>query len=140
MNVSERNFLSYGGIPLHTLPSYTPLCQTPFCQTAPLLPSVTQQQNLVGCWWESSASAAIPPASLSNALSQYHKTGGITLRATHIFYFLLSKLTLQVSSYIISKRRLIHTIDYLQYSQLNKSQQNKFIMQFYILSPDCFTT
>ena len=31
-----------------------------FCQTPPLLPSATQQQSVMKCWWEGSASTAIP--------------------------------------------------------------------------------
>ena len=41
-------FFSYEGIQIHTFASYTFLCQTPLCQTAPLLPPVTQQQNVMG--------------------------------------------------------------------------------------------
>ena len=54
-----------------------------FCQTAPLLPSVTQQQNVREYWWEDSASTAIPPTSTSNVVGQKNKTGGITFGATY---------------------------------------------------------
>ena len=39
-----------GGIQWHTFTSYIPPWQTPFCQTAPLLPSVTWQQNVQEYW------------------------------------------------------------------------------------------
>ena len=53
----------------------------PFCQTAPLLPSVTQQQNVTEYWWEGSASSAILPASVSTAVGQCNNIGGVTFRA-----------------------------------------------------------
>ena len=46
--------------------------------SAPLLPSVTQQQHVMGCWWEGSASTAIPPTPTSDVAYQHHKIGGIT--------------------------------------------------------------
>ena len=51
-----------------------------FCQTAPLLPSVTQQQHGMGYLWESSASTSKPP-SVSDVMGQHNKIGGITFRA-----------------------------------------------------------
>jgi len=60
-------------------------CQMPLCQTAPLLPSVTQQQNLVEHWQEGSASTAISPTSASHAVGQHFKIGGITFRAALVF-------------------------------------------------------
>jgi len=45
MSVSE--FFLNGGIQFHTFASYTLLCWIPLCQSAPLLPSVTGQQNMV---------------------------------------------------------------------------------------------
>jgi len=53
-------------------------CQMPFCHTAPLLPSVTQQQHVTGYGWEGSTPIAIPPTFTSNFVSQHHKMGGIT--------------------------------------------------------------
>ena len=53
----------------------------PFCQIAPLLPSATQQQNVMGYWWEGSTSIATPPTSASDVVGQHHKIGGITFRA-----------------------------------------------------------
>jgi len=55
MNVSECHFCcleEFNSTPL--LP-----CQASFCQTSPSLLSVTQQQNVMGSWWECSASTAI---------------------------------------------------------------------------------
>lgn len=48
---------------------------------APLLPSVSQQQHVAGCWWESSASTVIPPASASDVLGQQNELRGITFGA-----------------------------------------------------------
>jgi len=53
-----------------------------FCQTAPLLPSVTRQQNVMEYWWEGSASTAIPPPSASDVISHQNKIGVITFRAS----------------------------------------------------------
>ena len=44
----QVQFFLHGGIQFHTFASYTLPCQTPFCQTAPLLPSVPWQQNVMG--------------------------------------------------------------------------------------------
>jgi len=71
----------YGAIQFPAFASSTCQCQMPFCQTAPQLPSTTQQQHIMGYWWEGSTSAAIPPASASDVMGQHHKTGGITFRA-----------------------------------------------------------
>ena len=53
-------------------------CQTSFCQTAPLLPSVTQQQDVREYWWEDSTSTAIPPTATSDIVDQHSKVGVIT--------------------------------------------------------------
>jgi len=53
-------FFLHGGIQFHRFAPPALPCQAPFCQSAPLLPSVTQQQHVMECWWEGSASAAIP--------------------------------------------------------------------------------
>ena len=37
-------------------------CQIAFCQSAPLLPSATRQQHIMGYWWEGSTSTATPPS------------------------------------------------------------------------------
>ena len=57
--------------------SYTLPCQTPLCQTAPLLPSVTWQQNGMGYFWEGWTSTGIPPTSASDVMCQHNKTRGI---------------------------------------------------------------
>ena len=54
-------FFLRGGIQFHTFASLALPCQTSTCQTAPLLPSVTWQQNVTEYWWEGSASTAISP-------------------------------------------------------------------------------
>ena len=65
-------FLLHGGNQWHSFASHTLPCQMLFCQTAALLPSVTWQQNVMECWWESSTSA-IPPPSTSDILGQHNK-------------------------------------------------------------------
>ena len=45
-------FFPHGGIQLHTSASYSLPYQMPFCETAPLLTSVTQQQNVMDYLWE----------------------------------------------------------------------------------------
>ena len=44
-----------------------------FGQTAPLLPSVTQQQNVMEYWWEGSTSTATPQLPASDTVSQHNK-------------------------------------------------------------------
>ena len=61
-------FFLHGEIQFHIFASYALPCQTPFRQTAPLLPSVTQQQNLTECWLDGSAPTAIPPTSASDVM------------------------------------------------------------------------
>jgi len=56
----------------------------PFYKTAPLLPSVARQQNVMEYWWEGSASTDIPPSSTFDVMGQHNKTGGITFRAALI--------------------------------------------------------
>ena len=74
-------FLPHGGIQFHIFSSQMLPCQKPFCQTDPLLPSVTQQQNVVEYWCEGSTSTDVPPKSTSDIVHQHNKTGGITFRA-----------------------------------------------------------
>ena len=71
----------HGGIQWHTFASYAHPYQTPFCQTAPLLPSVTWQQNVMGYWWEGSAPTPTPQISTSDVMGQDNKIGSITFRA-----------------------------------------------------------
>ena len=67
--------------------SSTPLLHPHFhvrCHTLrllPLLPSVTQQQNVMEYWQEGSASTAVPPPFVSDITGQHNKRGSITLRA-----------------------------------------------------------
>jgi len=53
------------------------------CQT-PLLPPVSQPQNVTEYWWEGSASTAIPPTLASDVVGQHNKIGGITFEAALI--------------------------------------------------------
>jgi len=79
MNVSGFH-LFHRGFQWHTFASSIFPCQTPFCQTAPLLPSVTQQQHVMEYWWEGSASTAVPPPSASVVVGQHNNIGGFTIR------------------------------------------------------------
>ena len=54
-------FFPHGGILWNIFASSALPCQVPTCQTAPLLPSVTQQQNGTEYLWEGSTSTAVPP-------------------------------------------------------------------------------
>ena len=72
----------HGGIQQHTFASSTLPRQTPFCRTAPLLSSVTRQQNVMEYWQEVSTSA-------SEVVVQHNKTGGITFGAALIVSALL---------------------------------------------------
>jgi hypothetical protein len=76
-------FFSLGGIQWHTSASYAIPCQMPFCYNAPLLLSVTRQQNLTNhC--ENSTSTAISLASVSNIMGQHNNIGGITFRTLFV--------------------------------------------------------
>ena len=74
-------FFPHEGVQWHNFPSYALPCHTPFCQTTPLLPSVAQQQNVMQYWWEGSPSAAIPPTSTSDIVSQHNNIRGLTFGA-----------------------------------------------------------
>ena len=54
-------FAPHGGIQFYPFVSYTLPCQVLCYQTAPLLPSVIQQQNGTKYWWEGLTLSAIPP-------------------------------------------------------------------------------
>ena len=84
---SKCQWMSLGSIFFHmekcknTFASWTLPDQAPFCQTAPWLPSVTQQPNMMGYWWGGSAPISVPPASPFDVVGQHHRTGGITFGA-----------------------------------------------------------
>jgi len=94
-------FFPHGGINLHTFASYVPPCQRPICQTAPLLPLVTQKENVMEYWWEGAVSTVIPPPSTSETVSQL-KIGGITFTAAVVLLLnavcLLGEITVSVMS------------------------------------------
>jgi len=73
MNVNRYHFFPHGGIHLHTFASCTLPCQTPVCQTAPLLPPIAWQRKVIEYWRKGSTSAAIPPPSTSDVMSQNNK-------------------------------------------------------------------
>ena len=50
----------------------------------PSAASVAQQQNVMQCWWECSASTAIPPTSTSDVMGPHSKIRGITFKASLI--------------------------------------------------------
>ena len=58
-----------------------------FCQTAPLLPSVTQQQHVMEERQEGLTSTAMPATSTSDVMGQHNKIGGITFGATLTFIY-----------------------------------------------------
>ena len=68
-------FFPHGGIHWHTFAPCTLPHQTPLRQTAPLLPSVTRQQYVMGCWWEGST-PTVPPTSTSDIVGQHNTFGG----------------------------------------------------------------
>lgn len=78
-------FLLHGGIQFHLSASHALPRQTPFGQIAPLLQSVTQQQNVTEYWWEGSTSTAIPATSVSDITDQHNEIGGIAFRASLMY-------------------------------------------------------
>jgi len=70
-------FFPHERIQWHTFSPSMLLCQIPFCQTVPLLPSVTQKQNVTEYWREDSTSTAIPPISASDVMDQHNNIGVI---------------------------------------------------------------
>ena len=81
----------YGGIQFHTFASSALPCLTPRYQTAPLLPSVMWQQNIMECLWKGSTSAAIPQKSASDIMVQHSKIGGIAFGAALILSWIVSE-------------------------------------------------
>jgi len=71
----------------HAFTSSTLPHQAPFCQTAPLLPSVTQQQIVRECWWEGLSSTAIPPPFASDIVGQHNKTGDVIFGAALLYIY-----------------------------------------------------
>ena len=82
----------HGGVQWHIFSSSAFPCQTPFCQTAPLLPSVMQQQNTMEYWWEGSTTTAIPSTSASSVVGQHNKIGGITSGAALLYLKMMLKM------------------------------------------------
>lgn len=76
VNVSGCHLFSHGRVQWPSSALYTLPCQVLFCQTAPLQPSVAQQQSAMKNWWEGSSSTAILPTSTSDVglmqLNQRH--------------------------------------------------------------------
>lgn len=103
VDVSGCHFFPHGGIKWHAFASSVLPCQMPVCQSAPLLSSVTQQENGTEYCWEGWASTAVPPTSASDIMGHDNNIGGINFRAallyTHI-YFLATESTIQKYSYL----------------------------------------
>ena len=59
--------------------------QTALCQTAPLLPHVTWQQNVMEYCQECSVSTAILPTSVSDIVDKHNKIGGVTFGASLVY-------------------------------------------------------
>ena len=51
------------------------------CQNAPLLLSISRQQNVTEYSWEGSTPSATPPTSASDVIAQHNKIEGITFEA-----------------------------------------------------------
>jgi len=80
-------FFSQGGIQFHAFASDGLLFQISVCQTAPPLPSVTQQQNVMDYWWECLSCTAMQSTSISNAVGQHNIIESVTFRAVLILWF-----------------------------------------------------
>ena len=100
MNVSGCHFIhteeSNDSPLLHTHFHDRHQCVRHHC--APVLPSVTRQQNGTEYWWEGSTSTAISPASTSDIMGQHNKMGGIIFRAALIIRNMLRR-TLSFTHY-----------------------------------------
>ena len=80
-------FFPHGGNQLHTFSSSVLPCQMLFCQTAPLLPPIAQQQNVMEYWQEGSGCSAILPTSAVSDMGQYDKIEGTTFGVALLFRF-----------------------------------------------------
>ena len=86
-SIDERQWMHFfrcGEIQFHIFASSVLPHQTSFCWTAPLLPPVIQNQNMMKYWWEGSTSTTIPSTSGFDVLGQCEKIGGITFGALHV--------------------------------------------------------
>ena len=100
-------FFPHEGIQCHTFAPYALPCQTPFCQTAPPLPSVTWQQNVMTHWWEGSSSAAVP-TSASDVVGQHNNRGGLAFGAAPVAYsYLLISLGRDSPVFLLSESKII---------------------------------
>jgi len=70
-----------------------------------MLPSVTWQQNVMECWQEGSAFAAISPTSASDVTGQYNKIGRITFGSAlvlqYLWDFLMKRNSVQVQNLLV---------------------------------------
>ena len=80
-------FFPRGGNQWHTFTSSTLSCQMPLYQTAPLLPSVTWQQDVMEYWQEGSTSTVIPLTSASDVVGQKNKVEDISFGSALIYFF-----------------------------------------------------
>lgn len=58
----------------------------PLSQTAPMLPSFTQEQNVMEYHWEALTSTAISPTSSSDIAVQHNKIGSIQCGAALVHH------------------------------------------------------
>jgi len=104
-NVDECQLVSFfpdGGIQWYTFSLPKLPCETPFYQPAALLPSVTQQQNVMEYGWEDSATTAIP-TSTSNSVVQHNKIAGVTFRSVLIIMICQAR-ALHRSLHVVTKQ------------------------------------
>ena len=85
MNVSGCHFFPHGRVHFHLFASYALPRQTLLFHTAPLLLSVTWQQNVMEYWWEDSACTVMPPTGASDIVGQRNKIAGITFKVAHVY-------------------------------------------------------
>lgn len=79
------SFFPCGGIQFHFVASSTLSCQITLCQSATQLLSVIWQR-VMGCWWEGSTSAGIPPTFASDVVGWRKKQEALLLEQSSYFF------------------------------------------------------
>ena len=72
--------------------------------------SVTQQQHVMGHWWEASTSTDIPPTSASDGVGQQHLIGGITFEAVLVVCNIFSTQNLNPTEVCFRKNNSLHLV------------------------------
>jgi len=62
---------------------HTSMSDSMLSHCAPLLPSVTQQQHVMGYWWDGSTCAAVTPTSSCDLVGQHNKTALLSEQLSH---------------------------------------------------------